>query len=357
MPKYAQKREFQVGEYWLSRQSRSPAWCRTWFDRDTGQTKRASLRTEDLHEAQERLKEWFIEQHRPKDAALTDITLAQVLTNYWNDHGSKLASASSIKVSCRYWIEYWADSVVADITGIRAQEGFHAWLREKGLADPTINRTVMVGKAALNRAWQNGEISSVPKLMSLTVSERPPKGRPLSIEEVRLLLENAQSERLYRFILLMLGTASRPDAIRELTKEQCDLETGLIHLNPPGRKQTKKYRPTVRMPDQLRSIIEQAEPGPLITYRGKPVASLKGGWRRLRETTGLDDQVQPYSLRHTMARHLRASGVPAWEVAAQLGHRATGMSITEKYAVADPAYLEKTLRAVETYLNQVSTDQ
>jgi len=257
------------------------------------------------------LKEWYIEQHRPENAALNDIALAQVLTSYWNDHGAKLASASSIKVSCRYWIEYWADSVVADITGIRAQEGFHTWLKDKGLAAPTVNRVVMVGKAALNRAWQNGEITSVPKLMSLRVSERPPKGRPLSIEEVRLLLECTQSDRLYRFILLMLGTASRPDAIREMTKAQCDFEAGLIHLNPPGRPQTKKYRPTVRMPRQLRPMLEAAEDGYLITYRGQPMKSLKGGWRRLRATSGLDGDVQPYSLRHTMARHLRASGVAA----------------------------------------------
>ena len=243
--------------------------------------------------------------------------------------------------------------MVADVTGIRAQEGFHNWLREKGLADPTINRTVMVGKAALNRAWQNGEIASVPKLMYLAVSERPPKGRPLSVEEVRTLLDCAQSERLYRFIMLMLGTASRPDAIRELTKKQCDLETGLIHLNSIGRKQTKKYRPTVRMPHQLRPIVEQAEPGHLITYRGQPLKSLNGGWRRLRDAAGLDADVQPYSLRHTMARHLRASGVEAWEVSAQLGHRATGMSITEKYASVSPGYLTVSLSAIEDFLAQI----
>jgi len=212
----------------------------------------------------------------------------------------------------------------------------------------------MVGKAALNRAWQNGEISSVPKLMSLTVSERPPKGRPLSVEEIRALLECAQSERLYRFIMLMLGTASRPDAIRGLTKELCDLDAGLIHLNPPGRKQTKKYRPTVRMPRQLRPTIERADDGYLITYRGQPLKSLKGGWRRLRDAAGLDADVQPYSLRHTIARHLRASGVPAWEVSAQLGHSATGMSITERYASSDATYLDKAHQAIERYLQQLN---
>ncbi len=356
MPRYS-KREFQIGDYWLSQQSRSPAWCRTWFDTTTGQTKRASLGTTDLSEAKELLKEWFIDQHRPQDTAAEDITLAQILTHYWNDHGSKLSSAPATKTSCRYWLEYWEDKTVADFVGIRAQERFHKWLsEEKNLSDATINRTVMVGKAALNRAWQNGEISSVPKVISKTITEAPPKGRPLEVDEVKLLLKHAQSERMYRFIMLMLGTASRPDAIRELQKSQCDLERGLIYLNPQGRKQTKKYRPTVRMPQQLRGLIENAKDGYLITHRGQPVKSLRNSWVSLRTAAGLDGEVQPYSLRHTIARHLRANGVPAWEVAAQLGHQQTGMSITEKYAAASPDYLIKSTEAIERYSRELSAN-
>lgn len=353
MSKYA-KREFQIGDYWLSKQSRSPAWCRTWFDTATGQTKRASLGTPDLSEAKDLLKEWFIDQHRPQEVATEDMTLAQVLTQYWNNHGQHLPSQSSIKTASRYWLEYWQDKSVADFVGIRAQEQFHKWLAdEKNLSDATINRTILVGKAALNRAWQNGEINSVPKIMSRTVTEAPPKGRPLEVEEVQRLLKHTNNERMYRFVLLMIATASRPDAIRELQKSQCDLEAGLIYLNAPGRKQTKKYRPTVRMPTQLRDLIEKADDGYLVTYRGKPVTTLRKSWVKLREEAGLDDQVQPYSLRHTMARRLRASGVPAWEVAAQLGHQQTGMSITEKYAASSPDYLLKSTEAIETFLSEL----
>ncbi|MEE4378229.1 MAG: hypothetical protein V2J55_12075 [Candidatus Competibacteraceae bacterium] len=57
----------------------------------------------------------------------------------------------------------------------------------------------------------------------------------------------------------------------------------------------------------------------------------------------------PYSLRHTLTRWLRSQSVPAWEVAAQLGHRAPGTSTTEIYAPFDPAYLTQAVRAIDAY--------
>jgi len=312
------------------------------------------MRTADLQEAKARLDEWFIKHHRPQNASLENMTIAQALTSYWEDHGKNIASAASVKSTCRHWLEYWQDKSVAELVGLRPQEKFHQWLRERGLSDASINRTIMVGKAALNRSWANGEIIGVPKFISLSVTNAPPRGRPLEIQEVQALLDNVSGDHVRNFILLMLGTASRPDAIFDLQRSQCDLERGIIQLNAPGRQQTKKYRPIVKLPKQLEPIIGNMHTGYLITYRGRPVKSLKVSWRKLRDRAGLDGSVQPYSLRHTMARHMRASSVPAWEVASQLGHRKSGMSITETYASADPNYLLQAVAAIEDYLSDLS---
>ena len=344
---------FQIGEYWLSKQARSNNWCRTWFDKATGQVRRVSLRSPDAGLAKERLTEWFVAQHTAENAPLDEIAIAEIVAHYWRDHGQHLPSASSVKTAVKYWVEYWDDASVAAVTGLKAQEEFHNYLSGRGLANSSINRVLMVGKAALNRAWKNGEITGVPKIISLPQGDAQPQGRPLTIKEVQALLDHCPSEYLRRFILLMIGTASRPDAIRELQKDQCDLDAGIIMLNRPGRRQTKKYRATVRLPRQLVPMLENAEDGYLITYRGRPVKSLKGAWRNMREKAGLDRQVNPYSIRHTMAKYLRASGVSAWDVSCQLGHRQTGMSITEKYASADPAYLAKACEAIEGYLQSL----
>ena len=46
---------------------------------------------------------------------------------------------------------------------------------------------------------------------------------------------------------LGIATAGRPEAILDLKWDQVDLTGGVIHLNPTGRIQTNKQRPTVRI--------------------------------------------------------------------------------------------------------------
>ena len=67
----------------------------------------------------------------------------------------------------------------------------------------------------------------------------------------------------------------------------------------------------------------------------------------MREAAGLDGDVNPYSIRHTVARWMRQNGVPAWEVAAQLGHKSRDYRTTELYAAFDPSYLSNAVRAID----------
>jgi integrase len=139
---------------------------------------------------------------------------------------------------------------------------------------------------------------------------------------------------------------------------QIDLEHRLIDLNPKGREQTKKYRPTVKLPEQLAAYIEVRKQASgteaLVRYEGSAVESVKRSWASTRAAAGLSGNVQTYSFRHTIARWLRMQSVPAWEVAAQLGHKAPDYSTTEIYAPFDPAYLTKATDAIDLFLCQVA---
>ena len=172
----------------------------------------------------------------------------------------------------------------------------------------------------------------------------------MKMDELRLFYHTAPGEHLKRFILWTLGTGARPSSIFDLHSSQIDTERDLIDLNPRGRKQTKKIRPEVKLPTQLKPHVCD---GHQITFRGKPVKDVKTAWRRQRAACGLDDRVQPYSLRHTIARHLRASAVPAWEVSAQLGHKKKEHSITEIYAPMDPSYLGQCVAAIDAFLEEL----
>ena len=146
-----------------------------------------------------------------------------------------------------------------------------------------------------------------------------------------------------------MGTLCRPDAALDLrVKDQLDFKHRLIVLNPPGRKQTKKQRPTVPMPDFLESELKDTKRKYVIEYHGRPVIKVKTAWRHLRAAAGLDAKVNPYSIRHTMSRELRHRGVPGDQIGIMLGHRPENASRTDLvYAPYAPEYCREAVRAIE----------
>jgi len=262
--------------------------------------------------------------------------MAQVLLGYFNNHGKNVRNKTNIKLSCRYWMDFFAEATIEEATAIHRQEKFVQWLSDQGHSTAYQQRIVGVGKAALNWARRRGMISTVPYIISVDVHYGEPKGRVLSPKEVALLLTHAP-DHVRLFIYIMLGTLCRPEAAYELTGAQLDFENRLIDLNPPG--------------ETLAGILENSSSGHVITYRGKPIKYVRSAWRSLRTRCGLDDNVQPYSLRHTMARWLRKQGVSAWDTAAQLGHKSREYSTTEIYAPYDPDYLDDAARAIDAYFD------
>src|SRR4029077_18792714 len=105
-----------------------------------------------------------------------------------------------------------------------------------------------------------------------------PLGRPLKIAELARLLQEAP-DHLRLLLMILIGTACRPEAALELTGAQLDFEDRLIDLNPRGRAQTKKFRPVVKMAETLASVLAGAPTGPLITFRAQPVRKINKAWR------------------------------------------------------------------------------
>ncbi|HEY3622811.1 MAG TPA: tyrosine-type recombinase/integrase [Roseiarcus sp.] len=168
----------------------------------------------------------------------------------------------------------------------------------------------------------------------------------MKIAELASLLREAP-DHLRLMLLILIGTACRPEAALELNGAELDFDDRLIDLNPRSRAQTKKFRPVVKMPHALATVLAGAPSGRLVTFQGRPVKKINKAWRGMRAAAGLDEEVNPYSIRHTVARWMRQNGVPAWEVAGQLGHKSRDYRTTELYAAFDPAYLQNAVRAID----------
>lgn len=353
MAKYARK-EYRVGDYWLGQRAGSPAWYRCFYEEKNRRTKRASLGTDDFEEAKRRLDEWYMAQRMrtSQDLDPSEVTLKEVFKDYLENHAVNLRSYESVIILLRYWQEFWGDdAVVSDVRSVIRQEEFREVLFKKGLAINSVNRCLEAGRAAITRAYKRNVITHKPHVVMLPYERDKPKGRPLNVDELRLLYSQC-ADHMRLFMILMLGTGARNEAICTLTWDQVDFENNLIHLNPEGRKQTSKRRPVVRMTPFVRRELMKINyrEGRVLMFRGKTMGTAYQGIGKAVVRAKLKGRVTPYSFRHTVARWLRKEGVSPWEVGAQLGHKMPGYNITEMYASASPDYLQKSAKAIDKLL-------
>lgn len=344
-----QERPGQIGDYWLSKRPGSKAWCRTWYDATTRQTRRESLGTTDFQEGKLRLWEWFAKHGRVAQQQPQDAALALVLVRYWERHASGLPSAEFAKIALRYWTQFWGEATVSEVTAARQRE-FVAWLADNGKSSGYIKRILTVGKAALNHAYREGEVTTVPFI--LPGEDGEPKDRVLSVGESAALWLVTTHPHERMMLAILYGTLARPEAALDLHREFVDFDRWLLNQNPPGRKQTRKYRPVVPVPAFLRQTLHDAPSGPLVTWRGEAIGSFKTAWRGIRARAGLDKDVVAKTVRHTMATELRAAGVPEAEIQGMLGHRAY-KGRTEVYAKYRPDYLGDAVGVVDAYAQRV----
>ena len=348
-----QRKWGQIGEYWLTRDPKSDNIYRAWYDRRARQTRRASLGTSDEDEALIRLVEFVALQGKRSNQDPGTISFEGVLARYYHNHAINLPSGQTAKIAIEKWANYFPDTYVSDIT-IERQEAFLTFLHKQGLSDGYIARIFTVASAAMNRALQRKELASGPAILTPDGGEA--RDRVLTPDETAALFQNVKAPHMLMFLMIAYNTLGRPESILELKRFQVKLELSRIEFNPPGRKQTRKYRPVVPISRSLYPWLEDLTTSNVISYgnNDRQVKSIKTAWRELVDTAGIGREVVPKTIRHTMATELRKRGVPPWEVSGMLGHR-SAYRTTEIYAKYDPDYLGKAVTAIDEYFDELES--
>jgi len=234
----------------------------------------------------------------------------------------------------------------------------------KGLKGGTVSRIINVGRAGIRRAYKRGELSSVPFIHDLPKSQKlaqTPRGRPMEVREIGRLFEATGSDTLRSYIIWLLVTAARKEAILDLTLERCHVADRLIVLNPVERQQTTKYRPTIRMPSVIVPLVQRlkAQYPPTTHVVGLKQTVLRSpheSWNYARNKAGLDDLVNSYSMRHTISRELNRRQVPMYEIQSALGHKPRDLEITSVYAPYNPSYLKAASKAIDSFFALLLAD-
>jgi integrase len=348
-----------LGEYWLENVKGSPNIYIAWYDERTRQVRRRTTRTNVLQEAEVELARFVSVNSEMRQVDTDEVFLSQILIRYYEQHARHLPSASEAFRSCGLWLDHFEDVPISEITA-DAQDDFQSWMiEEKGWSVGYANRVISVGRAALRRSYKRGEIKTPPFIFDIDAKKygrNRRRTRRLSIDEMARLIDAIpqRTPHVRMFVLLMLNTLSRPEAIFELHHSQIDFYDGLIFLNPDGREQTKKYRPVVPMTETIKPWLKEVPEGHhCVEWAGRAIKTIDPTWWRIRDAANLDNQVVIYTLRHTMATVLRRAGVPMDEIGGFLGHTQQDHRTTEIYAPFAPEYLQRARSAIDAYMEDL----
>jgi integrase len=403
--KRQQQRIFQRKDQWLGKEPGRATYFRYWYEpgknQGTGRVRRKSLGTEDLDEAIRRLIE-LVDHEAPADPTTPDLVLMNiVLQNYIDNHVHTIRAKVPAKRSCALITEYMRAAVgptykVSDFN-LPRQHAFIRHLAAKGLSAKTISTYLSTIKAAVNFAARprllvdskgherEGRMLSAPIFVqadegAISKITNKPRSEPRSfcpsLEQLARFIDaidgdgfNQDSGRhaaLFRYVIIALNTWARPEAITELNvREQVDFQHGLVRLNPPGRTQNKKFRPTIRLTDNLRGWllywnldkpIIRGVPGAHRRYgnHGAPIKHIGNATTRKVAAAAGVPGITPYTIRHFMATKARAMpGFPVSreERAVWLGHSDPAHRQTLWYEHQDMDYLENAAKATDAIMS------
>jgi integrase len=302
------------------------------------------------------------------------------------DHVLDFVEQDDVNVSCDQVDEFWIGRFRAWSQRQPVVSTAGKILRERSLA--TVEASVAQLSAAINdskrrknvthganfRAQNLRDLNQTPEHRS-DVAELASMFRycvaPSANDDEERSRRIRERASLHRYLIISAATVARPDAAHDVSTDprrgQWLSTARVLRLNPKGRRQTRKYRSTVRVAWQAALWLDnrhsdwearceaakrERKPAPAAFFVGPK--SIRKAWENMADELGLpiDGEAGTKLIRRSMAKLLRDRGVDREEVEMMLGHRRMD-STTEIYAPFDPAYLAGAVTAIETIIDEI----
>lgn len=279
-------RLFELDGQWIARDSRSRFLYRHWYEPASGRIRRRSLGVEDIEQAKRKLAEIVVtgaaaRREQAPDAVLLVTVLDHYLTHKVPEHKNRFNAEWACQLLAEFLFTHrkMKASLRADAFSLALQQDFMEWCAtEKGHKATAIERNMVSIRAAFNFAAQSQMVTIDGQRREVRLMTHAPtvktsarwiaqntsaietSGRGEWVPEYDMLadlLDQPAADYVQRYDIIALNTWARPEAIWELnTVTQADHARGLLDMNPPGRKQTNKYRPLIRLTEGLAQWIK-----------------------------------------------------------------------------------------------------
>lgn len=368
---------YQRGRYSLYERSDRGNLEIVWYDDARKRERSKSAGTGDIGEARLALDRLYLADtdHRlcPTCHRAWDHTGSPLLLTAINDYliqSESKAGIKSAKNRLGHIIDYTletGDAVKCATIDQRWIDGFRKWMAAKPLPGggkrsiSHIEGCVMQLAAAINAT--PGEAASFKAEQQKAVANSPtyradvktiaamfnfclrPDGRS---DKERAMIA-ATRGNLLRYLQAAVATWARPDAIYDIHSDQWSSAAKVLSLNPKGRRQTKKFRPTVPIAKQFAPLLDDLDGAWL------SVTTIRHGWDSMRDALSLPKgrQAGEKLIRRSMATIARKRiGEANWRQGEMmLGH--VKASVSDIYAIPDPANLGLAMAATESIIAEI----
>lgn len=307
----------------------------------------------------------------------------------------KLDSFVSIRARLNHVLDYMEASgqteVLCEDIDEDWIEGFREWAfdvpvvtptgKEKERAPATVEASVRMLSAAINfaekkdntrkraqfRPRKTTDVSKTPTFRAsvdliaqffdyCTNPKLPDDATPKQVAQFSVEKALRERQPLLRFLQLSVCTWARPDAIYDVStdksRKQWNKHARVLDLNPRGRVQTRKRRPMVPVPERMGKLLDKCDG----YYVGQ--TSIRTALRSMLTYFDLpqgEGETGTYLIRRSMATIVRRPqylGESNWvQGEMMLGHKP--MTISDIYAIPDPANLGLVLSAIDDVIDQI----
>ena len=368
--------------YWIRRLANSPKLYACWYDSRRRREARRSLGTEVLDEAQDRLVELVGSARVDGSRSPESVLMLAALDHYFENDVKAKPSAEPARRAIAIAAEFLSARLVpaapVSAFGQLRQREFMTWCRETfGHSPSTIARNLSVVSSAfrfgkrltivrdgLGNEHEVQLLDSAPDVINQATAVArilvlpEPKARewtPTYAEFGRFIdAIDKRKENLFRFVIIELNTWARPEAILDLRVDaQVDFQRKLVDLNPPGRRQTKKFRPRIPLTENLADWLKAWDQDSPLEWDGQSIGVIKKSFKRHAVACGLTKFTQG-TIRHFMATKVRAVKRPLVSTEQRdewLGH--VDQRTANFYEVFDPAFLRECRIATERVIEEL----